>query len=506
MEKNRFLYGAAVQGIQNFIFQTNKLQDIIGASELVEEICTTKFAEAIGKRQEDLANDRNAIINAAGNVKYVFENREDCEKVVLTFPKQISTFAPGITISQAVVEFSSQDDFSQVVDRLEERLKAQRNYPMRSLTTGLMGIERSRQTGLPVVEIKGEEHLDAATKAKKSMAEPTRNILCKKAFDQYIANKQFPYNIDDITDKNSWIAIIHADGNGLGQIVQQVGKDITMFKEFSRNLDIATQSAAQQAYNAIYDKIGNVNVIPLRPIVLGGDDLTIICRADLAIPYTQAFIQAFEDETANRLRSQIDKAFDHRENGGLTACAGIAFVKSSYPFSFAYELAEQLCSAAKKDAKHSDEIKQGKRLAQSCLMFHKVQDSFTQEYDAIVKRELQPQDTISFQYGPYYLKPANRNRATIDELLENVKSFDSKEGNAVKSHLRQWMSLLHADENKAQQHLLRLKSNISDKGLKQIVEQITTPRKEISDDKEMRFFMVYDALAIHTINNQTTKE
>ena len=43
----KYLYGASVQGIQNFIFQSNKLAEIVGASELVEEICTTKFAQLI---------------------------------------------------------------------------------------------------------------------------------------------------------------------------------------------------------------------------------------------------------------------------------------------------------------------------------------------------------------------------------------------------------------------------------------------------------------------------
>ena len=33
-----YLYGASVQGIQNFIFQTNELKDIVGASELVAQI------------------------------------------------------------------------------------------------------------------------------------------------------------------------------------------------------------------------------------------------------------------------------------------------------------------------------------------------------------------------------------------------------------------------------------------------------------------------------------
>lgn len=80
MEK--FLYGAAVQGIQNFIFQTDKLQEIVGASELVEQICKDKFAELLGKSVEDLEIDENAILNAAGNIKYVFKERADCEKVV----------------------------------------------------------------------------------------------------------------------------------------------------------------------------------------------------------------------------------------------------------------------------------------------------------------------------------------------------------------------------------------------------------------------------------------
>lgn len=33
MNTKNYLYGTSVQGIQNFIFKTNKLVDIIGASE-----------------------------------------------------------------------------------------------------------------------------------------------------------------------------------------------------------------------------------------------------------------------------------------------------------------------------------------------------------------------------------------------------------------------------------------------------------------------------------------
>ena len=35
-----YLYGASIQGIQDFIFKTNKLQEIVGASEIVKGIAT----------------------------------------------------------------------------------------------------------------------------------------------------------------------------------------------------------------------------------------------------------------------------------------------------------------------------------------------------------------------------------------------------------------------------------------------------------------------------------
>jgi hypothetical protein len=150
---------------------------------------------------------------------------------------------------------------------------------------------------------------------------------------------------------------------------------------------------------------------------------------------------------------------------GLTACAGIAFVKSSYPFHYAVELAESLCKRAKKKAKDIDPD-----LVPSCLMFHKVQDSFVEDFTEIVERELKPQPNLSFENGPYYCgKHALSLRCsnTIDELLDNIKQLEGKEGNAIKSHLRQWTSLLFGNVGAANQDMKRIvtlsKKDIIDK-------------------------------------------
>ena len=65
---SKYLYAAAVQGIQDFIFKTNDLKHIVGASELVEQICTKAF-------DEFEVNEANgvSVVRAAGNIKFIFE-------------------------------------------------------------------------------------------------------------------------------------------------------------------------------------------------------------------------------------------------------------------------------------------------------------------------------------------------------------------------------------------------------------------------------------------------
>ena len=508
----KYLYGAAVQGIQQFIFQTNELKDIVGASELVESICTEEFENLLGK---PLQGNANAIINAAGNIKYEFDSREECERIVRLFPKMVTEAAPGITISQAVVPFEKCDEeghFETIVNELEQKLRAQRNKPMAPTTIGLMGIERSRTTNLPVVEIVKDEHLDEATFQKRKASKTLK--LCETAFGkENLKWKDVAIDPEEMTAKNDWIAIIHADGNGLGQIVQQVGKKRDDFKEFSQKLDMATKEAAVNAYQSLI-KQGLLKQdekrIPIRPIVIGGDDFTVICRADIALQYVSNFIEEFETRTQEHLGSIIKK-FKVFEEGAirdrLTACAGIAYVKSSYPFYYAYELAEALCSRAKKDAKAKPSVQQGKELAASCLMFHKVQDSFVESYDEIARRELQPDENknITFEFGPYYLTDA-KDHWTIKQLIDKADFIDKagKEGNAIKSHLRKWFSLLHSKPGMAVQHLTRTESLLSDKDLKTFVKGVTQGVERSSSNK--KHIPAYDILAIHTINTQETKE
>lgn len=498
----RYLYGAAVQGIQGFIFGTNKLKDIIGASELVESICTTEF--------DGFRKSGESIVSAAGNIKFIFNNKEACEYAVKEFPKQVMMLAPGVTISQAVVTYNDDNNFEVAVNELETKLRAQRNKPSRSATLGLMGILRSRRTGLPVVEVKQidkkDEYIDVAQKQKLEASGSTTIKLAKKNFKDNIDYKKLVTEFKELTDKNDWIAVVHIDGNGLGQVIQNIGSRSELLKRFSSELDKATKDAAQMAYEALYGyrEIDKPSKIPMRPIVLSGDDHTIVCRADIALSYVEQFMRAFEGRSKSLLGGilrECDVEFDY-----LTACAGISYVKSKYPFHYAYNLSEELCSAAKKDAKLDKNLKDD--LPRSCVMFHKVQDSFTENYSEIVKRELSISSTMSLSFGPYYFDGKTNcktdevtkiNRWSIADIaykrIDDIKDGDTRD--AILADFRHWLTLLHKNPGLADQFKKRLiQQNQEAKAVIEAVMQF---------DDERHATPVYDLLALKTINKQVTK-
>lgn len=113
--------------------------------------------------------------------------------------------------------------------------------------------------------------------------------------------------------------------------------------------------------------------IPAIPLVLGGDDLTIICDGQYAISFTKDFLTKFVEETK---KPKIQDIFPNGVDLGI--CAGIAIIKPHYPFHQAYHLAEQLLQSAKKSKDVSPSI--------SALDYHVLYDSSGVDLDEIRRK------------------------------------------------------------------------------------------------------------------------
>ena len=461
----KFLYGASVQGIQKFIFETNKLQEIAGASEIIELICTKMYEDFIDK------NEVEVLIAAAGNIKLIGE-KDEFKKIVREFPKAVQEFAPGISISQAVVDCNSDN----AINLLEKRLKIQRNKPNRPNDITAIAIERSRRTGKPAVGRKEKKLCDASTLKKCAVKNDGEDKNAKDAtysleekLDADNPNK-FPKNFSSITSKKcGWLAVIHADGNSLGKIVKELGTN--NIKKFSDNLNEATITAAKNAFNDTIKPKSKGNY-PFRPIIIGGDDLTVICRADLALPFIKKYLEEFETQTEKEIKTK------------LTACAGITFVKNKYPFHYAIHLAEELCGVAKKKSKGINEDN-----VPASIAFHKIQSSFVDSYKEIKERELFAKSSdVRFDFGPYGLDDKINDLPNINELLEKVKIINEDE--APKSGIRKWLTELHNNKGTADQLMDRII---------QITDSKYSKKLELEKNKKGSKTILYDVLTIASL-------
>lgn len=532
-----YLYGASVQGIQGFIFQTNKLKEIVGASELVEQICTNEFDTFCEEKGIKLSSD-DFIIKAAGNIKYLFQSDEDCKLIVKEFPKRIANLAPGITISQAVVQYC--ENLPDTINALETKLKAQQSKVSMPIESGFMGLERDRRAGgVAVPQNVENEIICSATEAKIKFSKKAQ-VFKSVAGEENVNIDNLPLVVEKITEgsKNSWLAIIHADGNALGILLQTLGKKLkeksfseekvkSAFSTFSRNIDTATKNAAQSAFKKIVENIwtnDKLTCYPIRPVILGGDDLTVIIRADLALDFTIEFLKAFETQTKDQFAFLKDKyRVDGFENG-ITACAGIAYIKEKYPFHYGVHLAELLTSKAKKFSTQ-DKFKkfpdnEGINIPPSSLSFYKVQSSFIESLDDMTKKTLTAEiSNVSFDYGPYLIKkneekpeePTVQMLKTKLDVLE--KEVERRDKSKAVSKLRQWISELYKDKTTAEFMMTRMEQTEKSRGdenlykslgLENALEEITYTQEQIEKNNGKKILpkhktIIYDVTQLHSL-------
>lgn len=481
MGEQLFLYGASVHGIQAYIFKTNKLKEIVGASSLVEEVCKDLFAKHYHRLFGEDHKENDLLQKAAGSVKYLFRSKEDCQRFARTFPKAVQAVA-NVGLAQAVVAIGQDAPNGKDFEELEAKLQVDRNKVAITTPLGLMGSQRSRQTGAPTVNYKGDNPVDQDTLQKLDhKPHEVRRAFYRGLFgEQKLTYRDLPEEMADIAERTgNWIAVLHADGNGLGELLRAMREALSdapgyskFMKDFSADLEKATLEAAK---SAIYEE----KLFPhdLVPVLIGGDDVTLVLRAGKALGFAHRFSKCFEEKTAE-LFGQLSSAHTgllptdlaEKLSGGLTICTGIAYIKSNYPMHYGLHLAEELCKESKKTSKQiaKQEDKKG-TLPPSSLMFYKVHDSFVKDFAAIKVRELTSPEYPKhpFVAGPYFLRPqqlsgekSKRDFYDLDKIREQYGRF--REENSPSSALRQWVGELYESKALAEQKLRRIRK-IKDK-------------------------------------------
>ena len=180
----------------------------------------------------------------------------------------------------------------------------------------------------------------------------------------------------------SKVAVIHIDGNGVGGIMKELNSskdrvapsvftaevgcdrdDPDALRRFLLEVNDHLDDAVTLAFAAAWTRIAELShhdddragrehtAIPVVPVILGGDDVTVITSGDYALPFAAAYLRYYEEATRSDPILRYLTPPEGQDTGPMTAAAGVAIVKRNFPFHIAYELAEKLVDRAKKVGK-----------------------------------------------------------------------------------------------------------------------------------------------------------
>ena len=274
----------------------------------------------------------------------------------------------------------------------------------------------------------------------------------------------------------SSVGVIHIDGNGVGAIMRDLGEAFNTVEgnlsnlkpaaywreenpctpdennifqwfimEVNYRLDGIVKEAVARSW-ADVEYLANdddIDLVPVVPVLVGGDDVTVYTDGRYAIPFAEAYIRHYEkltkdDDLLSVLaivaggKKPDAPERDHFEIGDyiiqspgpLTASAGVAIVGRNFPFHIAYDLAEELVSRGKKLGKKPGTV------PCSTINFHVLRDATVLDPDDTLD-EYKGRSQRPFLIGHY---AQDRIMAAADmspkdwwaQILRTVAAFDGK--------------------------------------------------------------------------------
>ena len=503
------IYNFEAKSIQNYILDSSKLKDMIGASEQIEYMCCDNGLLDEVLYSLDLFTKVQFARRAGGAFIAIFANLADAKRFQAVWTFWVQQALPGLGFAQGI----GTDASLKIAIKMAQQALFEDKHNVFFSTLPLAGplVARSPRTGQPAVSRieKLNERVDATTEGKRKFRNG-KLLIAKLRFDTPV---DWPINLNNkdkegheektfpLLDDNNYIAIVHADANNLGQLLKTLAEELTdnqyiqTLTAFSHAIESATLESAIEAIIPISKEATRFEIMPGRPLVLGGDDFTFIVRGDLALDFTKVFLEEFEkrsNDELTKLKANHPALKDLPTQ--LTAAAGIAYVKVSQPFYQGYDLAESLCKYAKKISKeHIGKTK----LVPSSLAFHRMSSNNIDKYETVIEHELTIGNNFLLSMQPYFIKPSTQchecpDLKDLQELLILLNKPEVSHGT-----LREFLSLLEINKLQAEAAIQRWYDNLKNRGKVKLLERFEHLLEDLIKEPYKHF-----ASPIRLIDNQ----
>lgn len=423
-----------IMSIQKYVFSSNKLKENIGASyiienlvykkvmiDVLEKLFKSKFSNDWKEKPETIAidiPDFEAEIGyiGGGNALVFFKEESKAKLFVKTFSKECLIRYPTLNLAFGIKPDFNFSNYPADFQFILSDLKSRKAKHISIVSIPKYGITADCPWSNETAEVKYEGlYISRSSNAKLQAAKGAKEK--QKEIYKCLNDK---YNLTDEIDKlgqnkeASYIAVVHIDGNGMGKVFSDI-KNIIELRTKSKAVSDKANSAMQKLLAHIIslkveNKLGELDIenyiLPIRPILVGGDDVTFICEGRLGLYLAEKFIEFYYDENERK------KTIDSKDKLMDGACAGVAIVKSHFPFYKAVQLAEELCAEAKKESRKNKG---------SYISYYYSSTTFSGSLEEL-RKKTQEAPLGRMCYGPYKLFEKN-DEHSIENLKNGIMYF-----------------------------------------------------------------------------------
>ena len=372
----RYLLAAEADRIQDLIFRSSRLREVVGGSQLL-----TRFCDDVPKLLA--VADEQVITSAGGSFRIELESEESARRFGAALAEAYSR-ATGGTLSiaePAIIADDSKPAWKKASEDAGENLRQakRRGPPVATAHMPYIAFCESCGVGLAEaheswIEGEGDRHYicpscraKAAERVTKSLGRFLKPFYSRIVPDEKaLSNMGWPHDAEAVGryDPRGYVAYIVADGDDMGQVFSACDRE--QARALSQEMDEALkESLSEPIRRFMRNPAANwvSQFIPVLPLILGGDDLFALVPAPWALDIARRLcwnfrkrMTRFVQEEGIKLEQGAEPKNDSEQKEEqdqlvITMTAAVVICKANYPYYLAHEIGEHRLSEAKRMVK-----------------------------------------------------------------------------------------------------------------------------------------------------------
>jgi len=372
----RYLLAAEADKIQDLIFRSARLREVVGGSQLLERFCEEVpplLLEKYGGNPE-----QDLLIHSGGSFRILFDQKTTAEKFGENLA-EVYRLATGGTLTVAKpVEVNG--NFPKASERAAESLRQAKRrrggwqspshlpYVAFCASCGV-GLAVTHQKYHPDDEDEDKQYLcrSCLAKAKERTGQKEddpgsflggfyHTVMPSGEYDWPGHHKRSDIGerdpVEDIADYDDrrYVTYLVADGNEMGRLFNKCTGPEQM-RGLSQGLERVMREALVAPTRRIMEnhlRDGRPNFTPVYPLILGGDDLFALIPAPWALAFAAQFCREYEQ----RMKALLQELEFNEETP--TISAAVVICKNKHPHRLAHEAGERALKEAKRLSKRLD--------------------------------------------------------------------------------------------------------------------------------------------------------